>query len=89
MPTAIADAGPLTALVQVSDYVYGDRGLPGRAVPGDGAIPLNRLIPAIVRAGFAGRFDLEIIGPRLLAEGEEAGLARAAERIGTILENAR
>jgi sugar phosphate isomerase/epimerase len=86
---AIADAGPLTALVQVSDYVYGDRGLPCRAVPGDGAIPLDRLIPAIVRAGFAGRFDLEIIGPRLQAEGEEAGLARAAGRIGAILENAR
>jgi sugar phosphate isomerase/epimerase len=86
---AIADAGALTALVQVSDYVYGDRGLPCRAVPGDGAVPLDRLIPAIVRSGFTGWFDLEIIGPRLLAEGEEAGLARAAERIGAILENAR
>jgi sugar phosphate isomerase/epimerase len=85
---AIADAAPLTALVQVSDYVYGDRGLPCRAVPGDGAIPLNRLIPAIVRAGFAGRFDLEIIGPRLQAEGEDAGLTRAAGRITAILENA-
>jgi sugar phosphate isomerase/epimerase len=87
--SAIADAGALTALVQVSDYVYGDRGLPCRAVPGDGAVPLNHLIPAIVRAGFTGRFDLEIIGPRLQAEGEETGLARAAERVGRILENAR
>jgi sugar phosphate isomerase/epimerase len=86
---AIADAGPLTALVQVSDYVYGDRGLPCRAVPGDGAVPLERLIPAIVREGFAGWFDLEIIGPRLQAEGEEAGLVRAADRTGAILENAR
>ena len=86
--TAIASAGPLTALVQVSDYVYGDRGLPCRAVPGDGAIPLDRLIPAIVRAGFTGWFDLEIIGPRLAAEGIDAGLARAAAYVGQLLETA-
>jgi sugar phosphate isomerase/epimerase len=85
---AIADAGPLTRLVQVSDYVYGDRGLPCRAVPGDGAAPLERLLPAIVRSGFGGWFDLEVIGPRLQAEGEEAGLRRAAEMIGTILAGA-
>jgi len=85
---AIADAVPLTGLVQVSDYVYGDRGLPCRAVPGDGAVPLDRLIPAIVRAGFQGWFDLEIIGPRLQAEGEDAGLRRAADFIGNLLEAA-
>ncbi len=85
---AIAEAGPLTALVQVSDYVYGDRGLPCRAVPGDGAIPLSRLIPAIVQAGFRGYFDLEIIGPRLQAEGQETGLHRAAQFLGNLLETA-
>lgn len=86
---AIADAGPLTALVQVSDYVYGDRSLPCRAVPGDGAVPLTRLIPAIARAGFAGWYDLEIIGPRLLTEGVDAGLRRGAAHIGRILEAER
>ncbi|MBV1686157.1 sugar phosphate isomerase/epimerase [Novosphingobium sp. G106] len=86
--TAMADAAPLTALVQVSDYVYGDRGLPCRAVPGDGAVPLDRLIPAIIRAGFTGWFDLEIIGPRLQAEGEDTGLRRAADFIGKLLETA-
>lgn len=85
---AIADAGPLIALVQIGDYVYGDRGLPCRAVPGDGAMPLDRLIPAIVLAGFTGWFDLEIIGPRLQAEGEDAGLRRAGEHIGKLLETA-
>lgn len=85
---AIADAAPLTALVQVSDYVYGDRGLPCRAVPGDGAVPLDRLIPAIARAGFTGWYDLEIIGPRLQAEGEDAELRRAADYIGKLLETA-
>ena len=86
---AIEEAGPSIALVQVSDYVYGDRGLPCRAVPGDGAVPLDRLIATILRTGFTGWFDLEIIGPRLQAEGEEAGLRRAADVIGKILETIR
>lgn len=85
---AIADAGAAIALVQVCDYVYGDRGLPCRAVPGDGAIPLERLIPAIARTGFTGWFDLEVIGPRLAAEGEDTGLRRAADYIGKLLESA-
>ncbi|MCB2060539.1 MAG: sugar phosphate isomerase/epimerase family protein [Novosphingobium sp.] len=82
---AIADAGPLLSLIQVSDYVYGDRGLPCRAVPGDGAIPFERIIPVIAATGFDGYFDLEIIGPRLQAEGQEQGLRRAANHIGKLL----
>jgi sugar phosphate isomerase/epimerase len=85
---AIVAAAPETALVQVSDYIYGDRGLPCRAVPGDGAIPLDRLIPAIVHAGFQGYFDLEIIGPRIQAEGVEQGLHRAADYMGRVLQEA-
>ncbi len=84
---AIAEAGPLIGLVQVSDYVYGDRGLPCRAVPGDGASRLDRIIPAIVATGFAGYYDLEVIGPRIVAEGAEAGLRRAADFIGGLLGN--
>jgi sugar phosphate isomerase/epimerase len=85
---AITAAAPITSLVQLSDYVYGNRGLPCRAVPGDGAVPLERLIPAIVAAGFRGTFDLEIIGPRLEAEGAEIGLKRAADVIGELLRTA-
>jgi sugar phosphate isomerase/epimerase len=85
---AIAAAAPHTALVQVSDYVYGDRGLPCRAVPGDGAIPLERLLPAIVHGGFRGYFDLEILGPRLQAEGVEIGLGRAGSIVGKLLDAA-
>lgn len=55
----------------------GDRGLPCRAVPGDGAVPLERLVRLILASGFRGPFDLEIIGPQLEAEGREAGLRRA------------
>ena len=86
LETAIADAAPLTALVQVSDYVYCDRGLPCRAVPGDGDSGLDRMIPAIDAAGFKGYYDIEVIGPRLMAEGPEAGLRRAADFIAGLLE---
>ena len=85
---AIAAAGPHAALVQVSDYVAGDRGLPCRAVPGDGMVPLDRILPAIVAAGCHGWFDLEIIGPRIAQEGPAAALARAAAHVGAILEKA-
>ncbi len=83
---AIAQAGPRIALVQVSDYVYGDRGLPCRAVPGDGAIPLGKLLGAIMKSGFEGTYDLEIIGPRLATEGIEKGLIRAAQHVGNLLD---
>ena len=64
------------------------RSLPCRAVPGDGAIPFEWLLPAILAAGFNGMFDLEIVGPRLQTEGFEIGLKRAAKKIGAILESA-
>ena len=86
LDTAITAAGPIAALVQVSDYVAGDRGLPCRAVPGDGLIPLHRILPAIVASGFPGWFDLELIGPRIEREGPERAVARAAAHVGAILE---
>ncbi|CAN7537801.1 sugar phosphate isomerase/epimerase [Phenylobacterium sp. LjRoot219] len=86
---AIAAAGPLCAFVQVSDYVLGDRGLPCRAVPGDGAAQLDRLIGLILATGYRGPFDLEIIGPRLEAEGRDAGLKRAIAWLGDALDRAR
>lgn len=83
---ALAEAAPISPLAQISDYVLGDRGLPCRAVPGDGAVPYERFIPLMASAGFRGWYDLEIIGPRLQAEGQEAGLKRAAAHIGGLLE---
>lgn len=72
-------AMPLAGLVQISDYVLGDRTTPCRAVPGDGAIPLDRLIGDVLDAGYAGLFDLELVGPRIAAEGARVASARAAE----------
>lgn len=83
---AIAEAGPSISLIQVSDYILGDRGLPCRAVPGDGAIPFDRLVPAFEAAGFAGYYDIELVGRRLQDEGQEQGLKRAADHIARCLE---
>jgi sugar phosphate isomerase/epimerase len=78
-------AMPITGLVQVSDYVLGDRVAPCRAVPGDGAVPLESLIGDLLDAGYTGLFDLELVGPRIDAEGGAAASTRAVERLAEIL----
>ena len=78
-------AMPRCHLVQVSDYVLGDRALPNRAVPGDGAIPLERLIRLLLEHGYDGTFDIELIGPRIDAEGHFAATHRAVQRLSEIL----
>lgn len=81
----IRAAVPRCGLVQVSDYVLGDRSLPCRAVPGDGVIPLQQLLGWILDAGYEGAFDIELLGPRIDAEGHENAAARAATVIGAVL----
>lgn len=82
---SIERAMPRCGLVQVSDYVYGDRSLPARAVPGDGAIPLERLLDWVLSAGYTGAFDLELIGPRIDKEGHFDAVRRAGDHVGEIL----
>ncbi len=88
LESTLKGVGANCAFVQISDYVLGDRGLPCRAVPGDGAIPLERLLTILIDAGFRGPFDLEIIGPRLEREGRARGLKRAIDHVAGILCNA-
>jgi sugar phosphate isomerase/epimerase len=78
-------AMPRCGLVQVSDYVLGDRSLPNRAVPGDGVIPLERLLGDLLDAGYQGAFDIELLGPRIDLEGRLAATRRAAERVSEML----
>jgi sugar phosphate isomerase/epimerase len=84
---SIQRAMPRCHLVQVCDYVYGDRSLPSRAVPGDGAIPVERILKWMLEAGYAGTFDIELVGPRIDAEGSVAAVRRAAENLGRILRS--
>lgn len=78
-------AMPRCGLVQVSDYVLGDRAYPCRAVPGDGVIPLERLIGDVLDAGYQGVFDIELVGPRIEAEGPRAAAKRAGEYVSELL----
>jgi sugar phosphate isomerase/epimerase len=73
-------------LVQVSDFAIGTFDTPNRAVPGDGDIPLERLLGTLLEAGYAGAFDLELLGPRIEAEGYEGAIGRSAERLSELLD---
>jgi sugar phosphate isomerase/epimerase len=83
--TLLQQAIPMTGLMQVSDYVLGDRTAPCRAVPGDGVIPLDRILGDALEAGYEGVFDIELVGPRIAAEGARAATERAAQRVSEIL----
>ncbi len=77
---------PRTALVQLSDYVLGDRALPGRAVPGDGTIPIEAFVAQVLAAGYPHGFDLELIGPRIDQAGRLESARRACEVVGSMLD---
>jgi sugar phosphate isomerase/epimerase len=85
--TLIEQAVPRCQLVQISDYVCGDRNLPARAVPGDGDMPLEQLLDWLLSAGYRGAFDLELLGPRIDEEGHLEATRRAGQKIGELLHS--
>jgi sugar phosphate isomerase/epimerase len=72
-------------IVQVSDFAVGTLSTPNRLVPGDGDIPMERILGQILAAGYDGCFDLELIGPRIDEEGYESACARAVTALGDLL----
>ena len=76
----------LVALVQISDYALGTLNTPNRSVIGDGDVPLERLLGMLLDAGYAGAFDLEILGPRIEEEGYPSAIRRSLERASEMLE---
>jgi sugar phosphate isomerase/epimerase len=82
--TAACGAG-LLALVQVSDFAVGTRCTPERLVPGDGDIPLRRILGQVLAAGYAGDFDLELIGPAIEAEGYRGAVERSVRWLSETL----
>nr|WP_085980893.1 TIM barrel protein [Mycolicibacterium chubuense] len=88
LPVLIERALPRTAMIQLSDYVLGDRALPGRAVPGDGAIPVEQVVAQVLAGGYPHGFDLELIGPRIEREGRLQAARRACETVSAMLERA-
>jgi sugar phosphate isomerase/epimerase len=73
------------ALVQVSDYAIGTLTTPHRLVPGDGDIPLARILGQVLDAGYTGCFDLELIGPAIEDEGYERAVPRAVAALRALL----
>jgi sugar phosphate isomerase/epimerase len=65
------------AVVQVSDFVVGTLAVNDRAVIGDGDVPLRPIVRAIADAGYDGWWDVELLGPRIEAEGYESVVPRA------------
>ena len=72
-------------IVQLSDYEIGTKSTPNRLVPGDGDIPMERIIGQVLAAGYQGPFDLEMIGPRIDDEGYASSSKRAVEYVGDLL----
>jgi len=73
-------------LVQVSDFAVGTLSTPNRLVPGDGDIPLERILGQVLAAGYEGCFDLEIVGPRIEDEGYRSACRRSMDRLTEMLD---
>lgn len=72
-------------LVQVSDFKVGTLASSQRLVPGDGDIPIARILGDVLAAGYAGVFDLELIGTAITEEGYDAAVPRAVDALGALL----
>jgi sugar phosphate isomerase/epimerase len=67
-------------LVQISDWVMADESVPpDRAALGDGVIPLERIMKWLLDAGYEGAFDIELVGPRIDAEGYQTAVTRSID----------
>lgn len=79
----IARAGPVLGLVQLSDYLPGMRTM-DRGIPGDGVMPLERILSWVLETGYEGRFDLELWGDTGMDDTE--AILRASAHVGDLLD---
>jgi sugar phosphate isomerase/epimerase len=73
-------------VVQVSDFAVGTHSTPNRLVPGDGDIPLRRIIDQLLTAGYEGVFDVELVGPKIEEEGYRSAIARSVRYVSALLD---
>ena len=59
----LARRSGLIGIVQVNDFAAGTLTTPQRVPPGDGIIPLRRILGALASGGYSGFLELELIGP--------------------------
>jgi sugar phosphate isomerase/epimerase len=82
----LADHLDVIRLVQISDFVVGTLSQPNRWVPGDGDLPLERLLDDVLGAGYTGVIDLELLGPAIAEEGPRSALRRGTEWLTRMLD---
>lgn len=75
----VAEGLELVHLLQVSDFVVGTNSFPNRWVPGDGDLPMGRLLRMVLELGYTGIVDLELTGPEVARQGVEVALRRGTE----------
>jgi sugar phosphate isomerase/epimerase len=85
LSTTIREGVDRIRLVQVSDFKVGTVASSQRLVPGDGDIPTARILQSLVDAGYAGYFELELIGDAIVAEGYDAVVPRAVAALDALL----
>ena len=85
VPVVLGRGRRRLAHVQLSDAKVGSLSTPDRLVPGDGDIPLGRLLVRIVASAYAGAFEIEMVGPRIDDEGYESAIARAITNCDALL----
>ncbi|WP_326563665.1 sugar phosphate isomerase/epimerase family protein [Micromonospora peucetia] len=64
-------------ILQVSDFRVGTSTFPNRWVPGDADLPMAGLLGSVLRAGYTGIVDVELLGPAIEAEGAESAVTRS------------
>lgn len=75
----VADNLDSIRIVQIGDRHVDATSVPNRRVPGEGSIPLDRMVSEVGALGYAGLVDLELLGPAIDAEGAEGAMARGLE----------
>src|SRR3954466_15981916 len=77
LDATIRDGVDRIRLVQVSDFKVGTVASSQRLVPGDGDIPIARILGTLLDSGYPGVFELELIGDAIAAEGYDTAVPRA------------
>ena len=89
LAAAIHQVGDRLAVAQLCDVLAHERGgLPAgtRVVPGDGDMPVEVFVQAVLDTGYTGNFELELVGPAVEAESLESATRRGVDRANTLLE---
>lgn len=81
----IPEIAPLTALVQVSDYSPEQTGAFSQCEPGDGQLPLAKMISAFDTAGYAGAYELNVWSERSWKSDSSTVLARSVQYLHKLM----